>query len=132
MQLVENAKVLIVGSDGSEYETYSDKRGFYRFGTDKIKRDVIYKMYFSKVDYFTLENSESTKGYTTDKDIVHDFRIEPVPKQPVTLPEIRYDLAKWDLKEEFMDSLMDLYLVMVNNPNIVVEIRAHTDCQQIR
>lgn len=129
MQLVENAKVLIVGSDGSEYETYSDKRGFYRFGTDKIKRDVIYKMYFSKVDYFTLENSESTKGYTTDKDIVHDVRIEPVPKQPVTLPEIRYDLAKWDLKEEFMDSLMDLYLVMANNPNIVVEIRAHTDCQ---
>jgi peptidoglycan-associated lipoprotein len=52
-----------------------------------------------------------------------------VPKQPVVLPEIRYDLAKWDLKEEFMDSLMDLYLVMVNNPNIVVELRAHTDCR---
>lgn len=129
MQLVENAKVFIVGSDGSEFETYTNKKGFYRFGTDQIKRDVIYKMYVSKVDYFTLEGSESTRGYTTDKDIVHDFRIEPVPKQPVTLPEIRYDLAKWDLKEEFMDSLMDLYLVMVNNPNIVVEIRAHTDCQ---
>lgn len=28
-----------------------------------------------------------------------------------------------------MDSLMDLYLVMVNNPNIVVELRAHTDCR---
>ena len=129
MQLVENAKVKIVGSNGTEYETYSDKKGFYRFDVDQIKRDVIYKMYVSKVDYFTVEGSESTKGYNTDKDIVHDFRIEPVPKQPVVLPEIRYDLAKWDLKEEFMDSLMDLYLVMVNNPNIVVEIRAHTDCR---
>ena len=28
-----------------------------------------------------------------------------------------------------MDSLMDLYLVMINNPNVVVEIRAHTDCR---
>ena len=28
-----------------------------------------------------------------------------------------------------MDSLMDLYLVMENNPNLVVEMRAHTDCQ---
>jgi hypothetical protein len=28
-----------------------------------------------------------------------------------------------------MDSLMDLYLVMENNPNLVVEVRAHTDCQ---
>lgn len=129
MQLVEGARILLVGSNGTEYETYTDKRGFYRFGTDQVKRDVVYKLFVSKVDYFTLEESESTKGYTTDKDIVHDMRIEPVPKQPVVLPEIRYDLAKWDLKEEFMDSLMDLYLVMMNNPEIVVEIRAHTDCQ---
>ena len=77
MQLVENAKVKIVGSNGTEYETYTNKKGFYRFDVDQIKRDVIYKMYVSKVDYFTVEGSESTKGYNTDKDIVHDFRIEP-------------------------------------------------------
>ena len=129
MQLVEKAKVRIVGSNNTEYETYTDKQGFYRFDVTQIKRNVIYKMYVSKVDYFSIEGSESTCGYNTDKDIVHDFRIEPVPKQPVVLPEIRYDLAKWDLKEEYMDSLMDLYLVMVNNPNIVVELRAHTDCR---
>ena len=129
MQLVEHAKVKIVGSNGTEYETYTDKKGFYRFDNSQIRRNVVYKMFISKVDYFTLEGSESTCGYTTDKDIVHDFRIEPVPKQPVVLPEIRYDLAKWELKEEFMDSLMDLYLVMINNPNVVVEIRAHTDCR---
>ncbi|MCR4829753.1 MAG: OmpA family protein [Bacteroidales bacterium] len=129
MQLVSGAKVRIVGSDGAEFETYTNKQGFYGFDNTQIKRNVVYKMYVSKVDYFTVEGSESTCGYNTDKDIVHDFRIEPVPKQPVVLPEIRYDLAKWDLKEEFMDSLMDLYLVMVNNPNIVVELRAHTDCR---
>lgn len=129
MQLVEKAKVKLVGSDGKEYETYTDKKGFYRFDIDKVKHNVVYKMYVSKVDYFTTEGSESTKGYNVSKDLVHDFRLEPVPKMPVVLPEIRYDLAKWDLKEEFMDSLMDLYLIMVNNPNVVVEIRAHTDCR---
>ena len=129
MQLVKNAKVRIVGSNNTQFETYTDKNGFYRFDVTQIKRNVIYKMYVSKVDYFSIEGSESTGGYNTDKDLVHDFRLEPVPKQPVVLPEIRYDLAKWDLKEEFLDSLMDLYLVMVNNPNIVVELRAHTDCR---
>lgn len=129
MQLIEGAKVKIVGSNGTQFETYTDKRGYYHFDRTQIKRNVVYKMYVSKVDYFSIEGSESTCGYNTDKDIVHDFRLEPVPKQPVVLPEIRYDLAKWDLKEEFMDSLMDLYLVMVNNPNIVVELRAHTDCR---
>lgn len=129
MQLIKGAKVKIVGSDGSEAETYTDKRGRYKFNSDQIRGQVVYKMYLSKVDYFSLEGSESTKGYTVDKDIVHDFRMEPVPQQPVVLPEIRYDLSKWDIKEEFMDSLMDLYLVMVNNPSVVVEIRAHTDCR---
>lgn len=129
MQLVENAKVKLVGSDGSEVETYTDKRGYYYFDSTQVKHEMVYKMYVSKVDYFSIEGSESTRGYTVDKGLVHDFRLEPVPKQPVVLPEIRYDLAKWDLKDEFMDSLMDLYLVMVNNPGVVVEIRAHTDCR---
>lgn len=129
MQLIDGAKVKLVGSDGSEYETHSNKKGFYRFDNTQIRRDVVYKLYVSKKDYFSIEGSESTRGYTTDKDLVHDFRMEPVPKQPVILPEIRFDLAKTELKGEFMDSLMDLYLVMVNNPNIMVEIRSHTDCQ---
>ena len=129
MQLIENAKVRLVGSNNTQYETYTNKEGFYRFDNTLVKKDVVYKLYLSKVDYFSIEGSESTCGYNTDKDLVHDFRMEPVPKQAVVLPEIRYDLAKWDLKEEFMDSLMDLYLVMVNNPNIVVELRAHTDCR---
>ena len=129
MQLVKGAKVKLVGSDGSENDTYTDRAGFYRFGNDVVRRNVVYKLIVSKVDYFTTEGSESTRGYNVDKDIVHDFRIEPVPHQPVVLPEIRYDLSKWDLKEEFMDSLMDLYLIMENNPGVVVEIRAHTDCR---
>ncbi|MCR4659511.1 MAG: OmpA family protein [Bacteroidales bacterium] len=129
MQLIEGVRIRLVGSDGSQAEARTDKKGFYRFDNRKIRRDVVYKMYLSKKDYFSLEGSESTKGYNVDKDIVHDFRMEPVPKQPVVLPEIRFDLAKADLKSEFMDSLMDLYLVMVNNPNIVVEIRSHTDCR---
>ena len=129
MQLIKGCKVKLLGSDGSEAETYTDKRGHYKFDDTQVKGNLVYKMYLSKVDYFSLEGSESTMGYNVDKGIVHDYRLEPVPKQAVVLPEIRYDLSKWDIKEEFMDSLMDLYLVMMNNPGIVVEIRAHTDCR---
>jgi peptidoglycan-associated lipoprotein len=81
------------------------------------------------LNYFSTEGSESTYGYTTNKDIVHDFRLEPVPREPVVLPDIQYGLSKWDLTTDYQDSLTDLYLVLVNNPNIVVEIRSHTDCR---
>lgn len=129
MQLLKDVRIKMVGSDGSEFETRTDKRGHYKFDSTQVRRDVVYKMYLSKKDYFSLEGSESTRGYNTNKTLVHDFRMEPVPLRPVVLPEIRFDLAKTELKGEFMDSLMDLYVVMENNPNIVVEIRSHTDCQ---
>ena len=129
MQLLPETKIKLVGSDGSETETYTDEGGKYRFGNDAVKHNVIYKMYISRLNYFSTEGSESTFGYTTNKDIVHDFRLEPVPNEPVVLPDIQYGLSKWDLTTDYQDSLTDLYLVLMNNPNIVVEIRSHTDCR---
>lgn len=129
MQLMQGVRIKLVGSDGSESEVRTDKRGHYKFDSTVVRRDVVYKMYLSKKNYYSIEGSESTRGYNTNKYIKHDFRMEPVPKTPVILPEIRFDLARTELKGEFMDSLMDLYIIMENNPGLVVEIRSHTDCQ---
>lgn len=129
MQLMKDVRIRLVGSDGSNAETRTDKKGFYKFDSTLVRRDVVYKMYLSKQSYYSVEGSESTRGYNTNKTLVHDFRMEPVPRRPITLPKINFELAKTDLQAQFMDSLMDLYLVMENNPNLVVEIRSHTDCQ---
>ena len=129
MQLMKDVRIKLVGSDGTNIETRTDKKGFYKFDSTVVRRDVVYKMYLSKQSYYSVEGSASTRGYSTNKTIVQDYRMEPVPRRPIVLPEIRFDLAKADLQAQFMDSLMDLYLVMENNPNLVVEIRSHTDCQ---
>ena len=129
MQLMQDVRVKLVGSDGSESEVRTDKQGHYKFDSTMVRRDVVYKMYLSKKNYYSIEGSESTRGYTTNKYIKHDFRMEPVPRTPVIMPEIRFDLARTELKGEFMDSLMDLLIIMENNPGLVVEIRSHTDCQ---
>ena len=129
MQLMQDVRIKLVGSDGSESETRTDKHGHYKFDSTVVRRDVVYKMYLSKKNYYSIEGSESTRGYNTNKYIKHDFRLEPVPRTPVVLPEIRFDLARTELKGEFMDSLMDLLIIMENNPGLVVEIRSHTACQ---
>ena len=129
MQLMKHVRIKLVGSDGTTTETRTDKKGFYKFDSTIIRRDVVYKMYLSKQSYYSLEGSDSNRGYSTNKTIVHDFRMDPVPRRPIVLPQINFELAKTDIQSQFMDSLMDLYLVMENNPNLVVEIRAHTDCQ---
>ena len=51
----------------------------------------------------------------------------PIPKEPIVLPEILYDLAKWDLKPQYQDSLQGLIKTLDENPTLVVELASHTD-----
>lgn len=127
MQFIEGAKVKLVGSDKSSVETRTDRKGAYEFTNKQVKYNINYTLYVSQVDYMNEEAKESTVGLTTSKDLVRDFRLKPIAKEPVVLPEIRYDLAKWDLKDQYLDSLSDLLVVLVNNPSYVIELRSHTD-----
>ncbi|MFA7081488.1 MAG: OmpA family protein [Bacteroidales bacterium] len=127
MQLVEGAKVKLIGSDKSSVETRTDRNGRYEFTDKQVKYNVKYDVQVSQIDYMNEEAAESTVGLTTSKELVREFRIKPIAKEPVLLPEIRYDLAKWDLKDQYLDSLSDLLVVLVNNPYYVIELRSHTD-----
>jgi peptidoglycan-associated lipoprotein len=54
--------------------------------------------------------------------------IKPIKKEvAIRLPDILYDLAKWDLKPQFQDSLMGLVKTLDDNPNITIELGSHTD-----
>lgn len=127
MQLVEGAKVKLIGSDKSTLETRTDRNGGYKFTNKQVQYNVNYTIQVSQIDYMNEEAKESTVGLTTSKDIVCDFRIKPIAKEPVVLPEIRYELSKWDLQDQYLDSLSDLLVVLVNNPEYVIELRSHTD-----
>ena len=53
--------------------------------------------------------------------------LQPIPAEPIMLPEILYDLAKWDLKPQYEDSLQGLVQTLRDNPNLVIELASHTD-----
>ena len=133
-QFIDGATVTIVASDGTSYKTTSDVRGFYSFDKTKIFVDLTYDMLVQKSGYYENENSrgrETTVGLTESKDLKRDFILNPIPKDPVVLPDILYDLAKWDLKPQYEDSLRGLLAIMEENPTFVVELRSHTDIRPI-
>ena len=127
MQVVSGARIRLIGDDNSQIETRTNSEGKYDFSKEQIKYNVNYKIQVSQIDYMNTEGTESTVGLTTSKDLVHNFRLVPIPKDPVVLPEIRYDLAKWDLQDQYQDSLSDLLVILVNNPTYVIELGSHTD-----
>jgi peptidoglycan-associated lipoprotein len=51
----------------------------------------------------------------------------PSIKEPIELPNIFYDLAKWNLRPESMVALDKLVETLNDNPRAVIELRAHTD-----
>lgn len=127
LQRLQGVKVELKGSDKSALETTTDKMGIYRFNNQQILPNVTYTLDFSKEGYFSAKGKESTVGLFVSKDLVHDKKLEPIPKGPIVLPEIRYDLAKWELKPQYRDSLAGLVKTMKDNETIVVELISHTD-----
>lgn len=134
LQLITDADVSVTGSDGSSFSTKTDNKGYYFFGKDKILHNVTYTITVKKKGYYEDKNTkakETTVGLTENKDLKRDFKLIPIPKEPIVLPDILYDLGDWKLLPQYEDSLADLYKIMVDNPTFVIELRSHTDVRPI-
>jgi len=122
-----NATVQLIGSDGTIEVSETNEEGEYYFDETMIKPEQIYEMLVSKDDYFSTRGQETTEGIQRSREFVHDFYLEPIPEEPIELPEILYDFASWELRPQFKDSLSGLVRTLEDNPNIVIELASHTD-----
>ena len=52
-------------------------------------------------------------------------------KKAIELPEVYYDVAKWDLRPESRKALDGLIQILNENPTIVIELGSHTDSRPI-
>ncbi len=130
---VVGAKVKMTGSDGSSIETTTDGTGGYRFdmtpdGKRVINSQTTYSLTAEKVDYLGDKTEFTTVGLELGTDFKKDMEMKPIKKEiPIQLPKILYDLAKWDLKPQFQDSLTGLIKTLNDNSNISIELGSHTD-----
>jgi len=127
LQPVESAHVSIVGTDGRTATYNTDAKGRYVFNKNQILPNTTYEILVTKKDYFNEKATETTVGFESSRDLTRDIVMKPIPKKPVVLPDILYDLAKWDLKPQFQDSLQGLIATLDANETVVIELAAHTD-----
>jgi peptidoglycan-associated lipoprotein len=129
LQTIMDATVSLYGSDGRSVSTRTTEEGIYNFGKSQVLPNTTYEIVVSKADYFNSSATITTVGYEKGKDFTQDFLLKPIPDEPIVLPEILYDLAKWDLKPQYQDSLQGLIQTLDENPRIVVELASHTDAR---
>ncbi len=124
-----DVNVQLVGSSGLSVNTRTNEEGYYTFTSSQLEQNTTYEVIVTKPNYFSDKASFTTVGVEFSKNFVKDFMMIPIPSEPIALPEILYDLAKWDLKPQYQDSLQGLIQTLRDNPNIVVELAAHTDAR---
>ena len=129
LQLVSNATVRFVGSDGSVMSTRTSDKGYFNFSESQVNKNTTYEITIDKDNYFTLNATETTVGLEFSKDFVKEYMIQPIPDEPIMMPDILYDLGKWDLKPQFEDSLQGLIETLQVNPTITIELASHTDAR---
>ena len=122
--MVKDAKITLLNDAGIVAEMKSSETGTFKYQLEpnqnyKVKAEVS-KDYFSNSVTFTTKNVE----YDTVINVV--INLAKIPRI-IVLPNIEYDYDKATLRPQSMIALDELVKTLNDNPNLVIELRAHTD-----
>jgi len=125
------ANVQLIGTDGTNATAETDANGEFEFAENGdqyyINKNTSYSLTVSKTNYLNAKGKETTVGMVESKIFAHKYELQPFSDQPIKLPEILYEFDKTTLTEQAKDSLDFLYDILIDNPNLVIELRANTD-----
>ena len=120
---IEGATVRIVGKDGLNVKVPVKKDGSYRV---ELERDIRYVMMASARGYLNQNYELHTGPEEKNETYIVDFFLSPISK-PVVIENIFYDFDKATLRPESQKALDELIKMLNDNPNVTIELGAHTD-----
>lgn len=120
---VPNAVIRIVGNDGSNQKEVARADGSFRF---PLNRGVDYVMMAGAKGYLNARQQFTSDTAEEDAEYGVDFILASINK-PVVIDNIFYDFDKATLRPESKEALDEMAQIMRDNPNITIEMAAHTD-----
>ncbi|MDR1737910.1 MAG: OmpA family protein [Candidatus Symbiothrix sp.] len=120
---VDSAMVRIVGKDGSNQKLYVRSDGTYY---TEVLPGMDYVMMASAPGYLNQKQTLSVPDTTKSEIYYVDFSLPSITK-PVLIENIFYDFNKATLRKESQEALTELIALLDANPNVTIELAAHTD-----
>ena len=128
---LEGSVISIYEKDDSTGESYlrksvrTNKAGNYNFRLDPNK---FYVIKAAKDGFFTTEKEISTQGKIASDQFQVDLNLKEMDDQPILLGNVYYEFNSAKLTQESKNTLdTTFYKLMVQNPEIIVEVSSHTD-----
>ena len=120
---ISDAKLRLVGSDGTISKVSARRDGTYKI---KLKKDVKYVMLATARGFLNAKQQWNTLDLKDSKTYTMDFALSPVSR-PVKMENIFYEFGRWELTKASEEELDKLVKLLNDNPNITIELSAHTD-----
>lgn len=120
---LSDASLRLVGNDGTNVKTQIRRDGTYRL---KLQKDTRYAMLVTARGYLNMKHIFATEGLTDSHTYQQDFSMSPISK-PVKMGNIFFKFGSWELTPDSEDGLNALVKLLNDNPNITIEMAAHTD-----
>jgi len=122
-EIISRATVRMVGKDGSDRRVSVKNDGTY---TTDVAQGMDYVMMGSAPGYLNQRQTLSVPVEEINQTLYVDFYLASISK-PVLIENIFYDFDKATLRPESKDALVELIILLEDNPNVTVELSAHTD-----
>ena len=95
-----------------------------------LQPDSDYLLKAEKDNYFTLTKRFSTNGLKDPKTFEFEFPMqEIVLEKPIKIENIYYDYDKWYIRQDALPELDKIFQLLVDNPQIEIELSSHTDAR---
>lgn len=120
---IPDAMVRLVSNTGQNTKVITKKDGSYRI---KIDKNMDCVMLGTARGFLNKTEKISSKGVKDSKIFAVDL-VLPAAFRPVQLENIFFEFAKWDLTPSSEKGMQDLLAMLKDNPNIIIEVSAHTD-----
>lgn len=120
---LSDAKLRLVGSDGTNSRVNARRDGTYKI---KLKKDVKYVMLATARGHLNAKEQLNTLNLKDSKTYEKNFALNPISR-PVKMENIFYEFDKWDITKASEEELNRLVKLLNDNPNITIELSAHTD-----
>ena len=120
---LSDAVLRIVGSDGTNSKINARRDGTYKI---KLNREVKYVMLATCRGHLNDKAQWDTKGLKDSKTYELNFTLNPISR-PVTMENIFYEFGRWEITKASEEELERLVKLLNDNPNITIELSAHTD-----
>ncbi len=122
-EMLADASMRLVGDDGTNAKLQVRRDGSYKI---KLNKNVRYVMLATARGYLNQKQTLNTLDLKDSKTYTQDFTLASIFK-PVPMDDVFYEFGKWDITPASANELNELIKLLQDNPNITIELSAHTD-----